>query len=406
MLNTNTIYTMKCNMKLISIIIAASLTFIMSGTLSSSGIHKKGIEIRVHAIGSFGQLRDTDTHVYLVTEKDFKSYQETKQFDLKPKGIPPLTFKNIKPGLYYVGVEIIIDKNVIKPELYHVTSPFPSQSIRLVPEKYFANDVPSQSEYGIKVVVVNGIESAEYYFVKWYSVYVDEEKIYPIVSLFLNKESSLSDWAQFYPQNEQFEISTTKKELETFWNVLDEFGVKTSLDQRNQTIHLLKRGGIVCLPSELRFKAIFVNSNGKILAKAQLKNSHEIELFEPITPKKQLRNEIIASDSSFNGEGKRLLPTFRLMLNGNNEVRIKNPNDFIVFAGVRSGNSGKDFKITAHNVASIFVPNGNYDIFFVYSDRPNELYQGESFSLNDNGIEIQIVKVVGGNYCIRRVKQK
>jgi len=40
----------------------------------------------------------------------------------------------------------------------------------------------------------------------------------------------------------------------------------------------------------------------------------------------------------------------------------------------------------------------------VYSSKPDELFQGDSFTLNGNGVEIQIVKVVSGNYSIRQVK--
>ena len=54
--------------------------------------------------------------------------------------------------------------------------------------------------------------------------------------------------------------------------------------------------------------------------------------------------------------------------------------------------------------ASVYVPDGPYDIYFVYSTEPDALFQGDSFKLNGRGVEIQIVKVVGGNYGIRRVK--
>ena len=98
------------------------------------------------------------------------------------------------------------------------------------------------------------------------------------------------------------------------------------------------------------------------------------------------------------------LPPFKSPLTGNNEVRIKNPNNFKVNVGLRTGTSGKDFDVAANGIASVFVPDGSYEIYFVYSTDPNALFQGDNFKLNKNGIEIQIVKVVGGNYGIRRVK--
>ena len=72
--------------------------------------------------------------------------------------------------------------------------------------------------------------------------------------------------------------------------------------------------------------------------------------------------------------------------------------------GLRSGDKGKDFEIAANGVSSVYVPDESYNIYFVYSNKPDALFQGDSFALNGNGVEVQIVKVVGGNYGIRRVK--
>jgi hypothetical protein len=98
------------------------------------------------------------------------------------------------------------------------------------------------------------------------------------------------------------------------------------------------------------------------------------------------------------------LPTFSVLLQGPNEVRIRNPNDFSVTAGIRSADRGKDVTIPANSTRSGYVPDGQYDIFFVYSDKPDALFQGDPFTLNGNGVEIHIVKVVNGNYGIRQVK--
>lgn len=102
--------------------------------------------------------------------------------------------------------------------------------------------------------------------------------------------------------------------------------------------------------------------------------------------------------------GGTFLPPFKLELQGQNEVRIKNPNYFNVTVGLRSGIQGKDFEATGNGVASVFVPNGKYEIYFVYFNKPDSLFRGDDFTLNDNGLEIQIVKAVGGNYGIRQVK--
>ena len=97
-------------------------------------------------------------------------------------------------------------------------------------------------------------------------------------------------------------------------------------------------------------------------------------------------------------------PALTADVTGRMEVRIKNPNDFKVKVGLRSEGKGKDFTVGANDTQSVSVPNGRYDIYFQYSTDPDGLYQGDSFTLNNNGIEIKIVKVVGGNYGIKKVK--
>lgn len=89
---------------------------------------------------------------------------------------------------------------------------------------------------------------------------------------------------------------------------------------------------------------------------------------------------------------------------GGLEVRVRNPNEFKVKVALRSGGKGKDFSVGANGVEAVFVPNGRFDIYFQYSTDPDGLYQGDSFTLGNNGVEIQIVKVVNGNYGIRKVQ--
>jgi hypothetical protein len=103
-------------------------------------------------------------------------------------------------------------------------------------------------------------------------------------------------------------------------------------------------------------------------------------------------------------KAKDLLPAFKEELQGSNPVRVKNPNSFAVATGLRSGGRGKNFDVPANGVETVYVPDGRYDIYFVYSNKPDALFQGDSFTLNNDGVEIQIVKVVNGNYNIRQVK--
>jgi len=97
-------------------------------------------------------------------------------------------------------------------------------------------------------------------------------------------------------------------------------------------------------------------------------------------------------------------PTTEGDLRGANPVRIKNPREFSAKVALRAGNKGKDFFVPPGDSATVYVPDGRYDIYFQYSDDPEGLYQGEGFVLSRSGVEIQLAKVVGGNYGIRKIK--
>ena len=96
-------------------------------------------------------------------------------------------------------------------------------------------------------------------------------------------------------------------------------------------------------------------------------------------------------------------PQCSAALAGRVQVRITNPNTFRVRVGLRCNGNGLNFIVSANSARSAFVPNGHYDIYFQYSKEPLGLYKGDSFELNNRGVEIQIVQVVNGNYGIRKV---
>jgi len=97
-------------------------------------------------------------------------------------------------------------------------------------------------------------------------------------------------------------------------------------------------------------------------------------------------------------------PKYDVELRGSNPVRIVNPNEYGVKVGLRSAGQGKDFEVAERGTETVYVPNGQYEVYFRYSTDEKALYKGDDFTLNNNGVEIRIVKVVGGNYSIQRIK--
>jgi hypothetical protein len=92
------------------------------------------------------------------------------------------------------------------------------------------------------------------------------------------------------------------------------------------------------------------------------------------------------------------------VLSGPNEVRIVNPNDFSVAVELRSEHASRSLQVPPNGAASAFVANGHFDVFFQYSNEPDARYQGDPFSLMNEGVEIRIVRAVDGNYGVRRVR--
>jgi len=136
---------------------------------------------------------------------------------------------------------------------------------------------------------------------------------------------------------------------------------------------------------------------------------------EPVLPRQSVqRAESFTGTRALTDSGSRnvrstsdlskLLPAYTGgELDGNITVRIRNPNEFFVAVALRTGGKGKNFEVPANGTRNVSVPNGHYDIYFVYSDKTNALFQGDAFDLNNNGVEIQLVKAVDGNFGIRQV---
>lgn len=339
--------------------------------------------------------------LYVLSEKEYEDH-ETKDTKIEAKGKTPLLLRDLKPGVYYVGVDAPVNTSVVPMSGGGLTPLRPDY------QKFFVDDQPETMSHvlsSVPAITPSGAKAFRVVFTfrKWYKVTVDEHGLTPLVALFLAKDDSLSKWKEFYPDTERFKIVPDKDFQQEFLDAVTRFA-GTAITDRDLFLTLLKRGGRVPVPQASHPTVVFLNSKGlpearNILRAGSDKPPQEVAAFSPNRPVTLPQSRPQTEKHQRAG-----LPTFTTELKGGNEVRIRNPNDFSVQVALRSGAQGKDFKVTAKGSQSVFVPDGDYNIYFVYSNEPDALYQGDSFVLRQNGVEIQIVQVVGGNYSIHRVK--
>jgi len=115
-------------------------------------------------------------------------------------------------------------------------------------------------------------------------------------------------------------------------------------------------------------------------------------------------SKLTRSIEFYSAPGQKSRVPYSFEMSGRNQVRVQNPNAYGVTVMLRTGRNGKDFLVSAGGSQAVSVPDGRYDIYFQYSNEPSGLFQGDSFNLNGNRIEIRLVQAVGGNYGVRRVE--
>ena len=102
-----------------------------------------------------------------------------------------------------------------------------------------------------------------------------------------------------------------------------------------------------------------------------------------------------------------VFPPFTWPLRGANEIRIINPNAFSLSVAIRGDSGGAedggvDFNVPPSAFNSVFIPDGGYSIYFVFSYQSEIVYKGDGFYLSEYGFEIEVYPAVDGNYGIRR----
>lgn len=98
------------------------------------------------------------------------------------------------------------------------------------------------------------------------------------------------------------------------------------------------------------------------------------------------------------------LPFYRWPLRGDRELRIINSSKYMVTVRVISGLFGTHLRIVPGGSQSAWVSEGSYQLFYVFSDDPSALYEGDPVRVARNTASTSINLGVGrGNYSLRRV---
>lgn len=74
-------------------------------------------------------------------------------------------------------------------------------------------------------------------------------------------------------------------------------------------------------------------------------------------------------------------PPYLKELKGDNAVRFRNRNRFPVLVAIRSDDQGRDIRIPAGAVKEVNLPEGEFQVYLLFSVKPGALYRGDHFRL-------------------------
>jgi len=237
-------------------------------------IPRKGQGILVAAICGRGCLGGgKGPRVYLLGESDYARYRNNlakpsgaggkNVVRVDSKGKPPLLMEDLSPGVYYVGVEVLLDDRIVRPRpRNYVAGAHRLPSVPQAVRRFFISDMASGRTYGWSIV--EGSLAPK--LTQWYRIELRPQVVEPVVALFLPRDALPGDWAKHYPKTDQFSPAPGERERlrSKIWTVLESAGAKTSAPQRAQLTRLLLRGGRVAIPLKSEACALWLDGGGKI----------------------------------------------------------------------------------------------------------------------------------------------
>ena len=85
------------------------------------------------------------------------------------------------------------------------------------------------------------------------------------------------------------------------------------------------------------------------------------------------------------------------------DIALSNPNKFSVAIAITTENEAMYSMVAPEASQTLGVPNGEYDIFFIYSTEPGTLYQGDKITVENQKITLTLKPASEGNYGMRKV---
>jgi len=116
--------------------------------------------------------------------------------------------------------------------------------------------------------------------------------------------------------------------------------------------------------------------------------------------------EIIAkyNSSKYNFSPMKVLPIrSKGISDGPSIISFNNPNDYNIAIAVISGDAASYLTVSSNQGRSFKVPNSTFEIYYVTSNEPDALYQGDTVTLKNQKLEITFSLKADGNYGYKRV---
>lgn len=94
------------------------------------------------------------------------------------------------------------------------------------------------------------------------------------------------------------------------------------------------------------------------------------------------------------------IPKYRGGLRGEHQVLIDNPNSYRVELFFRSKGLGKDVKLSGQSDKKLRLPDGDHDIYLVYSTNDKVAYESGTLKLRGRGARIEVLETEDGNLLL------